>query len=97
MARNPQFSGYNRQSKFLLGKASKLSPEPTGIKYYEKTKHTRDQGSLQEAFLASFNSQVYPTILPGRLLPPFVAETFRILSELSQPMLTEVGDYLILE
>ena len=97
MARNPQFSGYNGQSKFLLGKASKLSPEPTGISYYQKIKHTKNQGSLQEKFLESFNSQVYPTILPGELLPPFVPETFRILSELSEPMLTEVGDYLVLE
>lgn len=95
MARDPQFYGYNNQAKFLAGKTSKFSPEPTGIKYYQKTRHTRDQGSLQEAFLASFNSQVYPNILPQDYV--IVPETFRILSELSQPMLTEIGDYLILD
>lgn len=97
MARDPQFYGYNNQAKFLAGKTSKFSPEPTAIKYYQKTRHTRDQGSLQEAFLASFNSQVYPTILPGELLPVGDVQTFRILSEVSQPMLTEIGDYLILD
>lgn len=97
MAISKQFSGYNNKSRFLAGKTSKFSPESTSIKYYQKTKHTRDQGSLQEAFLASFNSQIYPTILPGQLLPAQTTETLRILSELSQPMLTEIGDYLILE
>lgn len=97
MAISKQFSGYNNRSKFILGKTSKFSPEPTGIKYYQKTKHTRDQGSLQDAFLAAFKTQIYPTILPGQVLPSIGGETFRILSELSQPMLTEVGDYLIIE
>lgn len=95
----PDFYGYNKRSKFVIGKRSALAPEPPGIKYFQKTRHTRNQGSLQEAFLATFNTQVYPTILPGLALSPLPAPltSFRILTELSQSMLTEIGNYLIIE
>lgn len=95
MTKIPHLYGYNNESRYLLGKTSKFMPEPPkGPKYYQKTKHTRDQGSLEEKYLYTFNTTIYPTILPEA---PGLPETFRILSEFSFALLSELGEYLILE
>lgn len=40
-------------------------PSIPKIGYYVMMRHLRNQGSLQNKFLFYFDSQVYPTILPG--------------------------------
>lgn len=72
------------------------SQQPT---YYVYTKHTKGQIFAENAFVSSFNSQVIPTTLPGvygveNVLP---TETNYILSELLQPLLTEISQNLITE
>lgn len=95
MAKNGLPPGVNQTSRFLIGMTSKLMPETPGVPYYTNMKQTRAQGSLQDKFLQSFDSQVYPTVLPEAVQPTIPGNL--ILSEFDNPLLTEIGDYLILE
>lgn len=98
MTKVSNFYGYNN-SRYLLGKASKFMPEvPKGPNYYQKTRHTRDQGSLQDKYLLTFNTAIYPTVIPGELpLEEKLPETFRILSEIGFAIITELGEYIVYE
>lgn len=58
------------------------------IGYYVSMRHLRDEGSLQDRFIASFGSQIYPTILAGvaQFVPDYdiyltTELDFRILTE----------------
>lgn len=96
MAISKQFSGYNQRSKFLVGKVSNFSPEPAPqVPYHQRLRHTKSKRSFQNRFLTSFDTQVIPYVLAGEILPPI--ETFRLLSEINQSMITELGDYIILD
>lgn len=88
------------QGEFLVSKTSALQIFPSASGYYVQRKHIRSGISLSDRFISSFNSQINPTILPGSFgdvegeLP---IETSYILSELSEPLLSEDNNNLIIE
>jgi len=74
--------------KFLIQRMSRLMPVIPKVGYYVNMRHLRDGGSLQDRFLYSFNSQIYPTILAGvaQFLPDYdiyltTEFDFRLLTE----------------
>lgn len=78
----------NPLRKFVIQRVSRLMPIIPKIGYYVSMRHLRDEGSLQDRFLFSFDSQIYPTILAGSLefVPDFgnylaTEFDFRILTE----------------
>jgi hypothetical protein len=91
MYKNTLPPGINSPSQFLVSRTSKFMPPDLGIPYYVGMKHLRNGEALQNLFSFLFDSEVYP-ILPGES-----EQTFRILTETSNFMVTEIGDYLVLE
>lgn len=85
------------EGSFIGNKTSKFQPEPPGTRYYIKTRHIVGAAPAN-SFLSSFNSQIVPTILPG-VVPPGETpappvQTFRLLNESGQPLLTEFSNNL---
>lgn len=95
MYKNTLPPGINSPSQFLAGRTSTFMPPDPGIPYYVGMKHLRSGESLQNLFSFLFNAEVYP-IVPGALGQEGT-QTFRILTEAANFMVTEIGDYLILE
>ena len=91
MVKNTLPPGINSPSRFLVARTSTFMPPDPGIPYYVGMKHLRGGGSLQDLFLFLFNSSVYP-IIPDR-----DTRSFRILAETGDYIVTEIGEYLILE
>lgn len=91
MVKNTLPPGINSPSRFLVSRTSTFMPPDPGIPYYVGMKHLRAGGSLQDLFLFLFNSSVY-SIIPDR-----DTRSFRILTETENFIVTEIGDYLILE
>ena len=95
MAKNTLPPGLNSPSRFLIGRTSKFQPEDPGLSYYVGVRHTRGLRSLQDVFLYSFDSQIVPNLLPSDPFGPFLDNL--ILTEFSNPLLTEIGQYLLIE
>jgi len=96
MAKNTLPPGLDSPSRFLIGRTSKFQPETkVGPSYYTRMRQTRNIKAFQEGFLYSFDSQVYPTILP-KDTPVSILDKL-ILTEFEAPILTEIGDYLLIE
>lgn len=91
MVKNTLPPGINSPSRFLVARTSTFMPPDPGIPYYVGMKHLRAGGSLQDLFLFLFNSSVYS------IIPNSDTRSFRILTETSNFIVTEIGDYLILE
>lgn len=81
----------NSPSPFLVGRTSTFMPPDPGIPYYVGMKHLRAGGSLQDLFLFLFNSGVYS------ILPDEDTRSYRILAETGDYLITEIGEYLIIE
>lgn len=100
MAISKQFSGYNQRSKFLIGKVSNFSPKTNPeVPYYQRIRHTKSKKPFSNRYYFSFDTQIIPYVLPGEVISisPIQSETFRLLSEINQSMITELGDYIILD
>lgn len=95
MYKNTLPPGINSPSQFLLGRTSKFMPPDPGIPYYVGMKHLRNGEALQNLFSFLFNSEVYP-VLPGAF-GEGGEQTYKILAETTDFMITEIGDYLVLE
>jgi len=91
MYKNTLPPGINSPSRFLVGRTSTFMPPDPGIPYYVGMKHLRNGQSLQDLFLFLFNSSVYP------ILPDEDTRSYRILAETGAFLLTEIGEYLVLE
>lgn len=85
---------FNTLKRFALQRFSSLAAIVPKIGYYVNMKHLRDEGSLQDAFLFSFDSKVYPTILAGRTDILIDFDVY-LNSELGFRLLTESELYLI--
>jgi hypothetical protein len=87
-----------RNSTFLVGKASKFMPDTvTRPGYYTSTKHLRDEVTPEEAFVSSFDSQVAPNILPGLAPEEFQDTSVSYLAtELNDTLMTEDDNNIIL-
>jgi len=80
---------------FLLNRTSKFQAENSKkLPYYTFTKYTRGFGSFENLFIFSFNSEINPNILPSQY--PLLPEG-ALLSEYLNPLVTEMGDYLVYE
>jgi hypothetical protein len=87
-----------RNSTFLVGKASKFMPDTvTRPGYYTSTRHLKDEVIPEESFVSSFDSQVIPNILPGTTQAGFVDTIVSYLAtELNDTLTTEDGNNIIL-
>lgn len=84
---------------FLIEKLSSLRIEGPKVGYYQKMRHLKDGPSMPERFLGAFNSQVYPTILPGTPidLNKLIVPELYLSTELDFRLLTETDINLILD
>lgn len=82
---------------FLVHKTSRLQPDPINAGYYTRKKHLNMEASFPTRFIESFASQVDPNTIPGFFSKEPPIETSYILSELSEPLLTEDNNNLIIE
>ena len=84
------------ESTFLVQKKSRLQPDdPNPKEYYKLIKHMKRGIPFQDRFASSFDSQINPTVLPAKIEPSI--ETSYILSELSESIITENNNNLIIE
>ena len=83
---------------FLIQRISQFRPEVPKIGYYVFMKHLNSDDNLADLFLFSFNSQIYPTILPGSdIISPGIDLGQYLISELGLRLLTENDYKLIVE
>lgn len=91
--KNPYLKG----GSFIANKMSKYQNSPPSIVYYTRLKYVGKRPGFSDRFQYAFDSQVVPTILPGVVPPsetPTPPQTFRLLNESGQALLTELSNNL---
>lgn len=75
-------------------KTSKFKDSSPKTTYYTKLTFSRFSGNITDQAQFSFGSPVMPTLLPGSIIEiqsqvPPVVQTYRLISELGNPIITE--------